>query len=457
MLQQPNFLLIFRRLGVYLTGLAMVLLAGCQTAPPPQASSEARGECWSSTAGAPAEEETGENPVTDSQANGQTEAIQVSQIVIGIDGSGSLLGYLQGGDNVWMRNLSALQLLAATQPLANVAVRRVGGARPEPVASLQVSANPCFFTGCEPFSPVSSNLPALWREVQPGQMAILVSDLETDAALTGALVRAINQSKPEAIGLVAVQIPFNGQLFDPSTGEQWKTMNGNRPLYLLVTGPKSAVEAISAEAKAAFGQVGLQPVFSSRLPASTASTTAYAGQLQPLNDAGAPDPQQASVGGKVNVGSVEPLTIIPRNHVLTVSWPPGTGQSRQVALSLQGFLDQDQGVAYPPGQLDLEQYNPDQKSWEPAQGVVVQHLRQQNSNLSATFSLDPQLPAGVVRALLPAHRSAEDWWLALNASTHETAEGGTKGLYGLLTSLQATMQDANPPPATAFCFAHSPT
>ncbi|HBP54281.1 MAG TPA: hypothetical protein DD643_08125, partial [Synechococcus sp. UBA8638] len=402
-----------RRCAAWLVGLMGMAasLAGCQ--PGPQ-----QPQCWTSPSPDATSSDTAANtdagPPFDQESEPR-EATELSRIVIGLDGSGSLLGHLQAGDNVWIRTLQALQLLTATQPVKTT-VTRVGGPVPEPVASLQISANPCFFTGCAPFAPVSSNLPALWRQAQPGQLTILVSDLETDASLTGALVRAIGRSQPEIVGVVAIQAPFNGQVFDPFTGKAAGAMNGNRPLYLLVTGPRDPVEMILRDGAGAFGQVHLQPVYSSLLPVDTGSEEPiYAQQLQLLDDSGQPDPQQGVVGGRVPVGS---LGIIPIGNVLTVQVE--SGQSRQLALSVQGVLGDTQGVAYPPGQLILEQYNPEKKHWQGGtQGVTVEDLRLQNGNFSATVSLDSGLPAGLVRALLPAHRGVEDWWLALSANGHD--------------------------------------
>lgn len=468
-----------RQWAAWLVGLMgmAALLAGCQ--PGPQ-----QPECWEppppDAAGGDIAAEADAGPSSNHQS-GPRETAELSRIVIGLDGSGSLLGHLQAEDNVWIRALQAIQLLTATQPVKTT-VTRVGGPAPEPVASLQTSANPCFFTGCAPFTPVSSNLPALWRQARPGQLTILVSDLETDASLTGALVQAIARSEPEAVGVVAVQVPFKGQVFDPFTGRTAGAMNGNRPLYLLMTGPRDPVETILRDGAGAFGQVHLQPVYSSLLPVGTGST-AYAKHLDMLDDSGQPDPRQGIVGGRVPVGS---LKIIPIDNLLTVQLDE-PGRSRQLALSVEGVLGDTQGVAYPPGQLILEQYNPEKKDWQAgAQGVMVQDLRLQNGNFSATVSLDPGLPAGLVRALLPAHRGVEDWWLALSANGHDAGptggsamllpadpppplvyglgdgahhptEGRTKGLYSLLTSLQASRQDPDAPPAAAFCFAHSPT
>ena len=440
-----------------LMGMA-ALLAGCQPGGPRQP------QCWEEPPSPDAVSRdddtvtsttTEPGPLADQEGESR-EAAELSRIVIGLDGSGSLLGHLQVEGNVWIRTLQALQLLTTSQPVETT-VTRVGGPAPEPVASLQTSANPCFFKGCAPFAPVSSNLPALWQQARPGQLTILVSDLETDASLTGALVQAIARSEPEAVGVVAVQAPFNGQVFDPFTGKAEGNLDGNRPLYLLVTGPQDSVETILRDGAGAFGQVHLQPVYRSLLPVNTGSEgPIYAQQLQLLDDNGQPDPQQGVVGGRVPVGS---LNVVPIGNLLTVQVEPG--QSRQLALSVQGVLEDTRGVAYPPGQLILEQYNPEEEIWQTgAQGVTVQDLRLQNSNLSATMSLDGGLPANLVRARLPAHRGVEDWWLALNAHGHDAqdpTEGHTKGLYGLLTSLQASRQKPDPPPAAAFCFAHSPT
>ena len=467
-----------RRCAGRLVGLLgmVAMLAGCLPGePPPECwkSTEPHGTASSTAAQADAvpwwqfwgrrgqqsvsgdtAEETGTGAPPDEQSDpGKPTATELSRVVIGVDGSGSLLGHLQAEGNVWDRSLTALQLLIATQSAETVVVR-VGGPEPQPVASLQTFADPCFFEGCGPFAPVSSNLTALWQQARPGQLTILVSDLETNAALTGKLVQAIDQSKPEAVGVVAVDAPFSGQLFNPFTGKGTVSIdNGKRPLYLLVTGPQEPVKTILREGAGAFGQVRLQPVFSSLLPVGTGAT-AYARELDLLDDDGQPDPRQGAVGGSVTVGS---LKINPINNVLTVTVEPG--QSRQLALSTQGFLDDARGAAYPPGQLVLERYNPEEERWQAgAQGVTVEALRLQNRNLSATLSLDAGLPAGLVRARLPAHRGVEAWWLEMSANgPDDEAKGRTKGLYGLLATLQASRQEPDAPPAAVLCFAHSPT
>ena len=437
------------------------LLVGCQFSGPDEQS-----KCWeeSTSLGAPNSDTVINMDVlpSDNSQRDQRETTELSRIVIGLDGSDSLLGHLQVDGNVWIRIINAIELLTTAQPVKTV-VARVGGPDLEPVASLQASNDPCFFTGCPPFAPVSSNLSVLWQQVKPGQLTILVSDLETNVSRIGPLVKAIAQSEPEAVGVVAIKAPFSGQLFDPFTGKAVGTTSRDRPLYLLVTGPRGPVEGIVDEGAGAFGQSGLESVFSSLLPARTTGKPAFAKKLDLLNDSGSIDTKQqpAAIDGRPVFVGTQKITDTAKVRTLELK---ESGRSWSLVLSVEGPLLDTQGEPYPPGQLVLEQYSPwePEEPWQPVQqeGVKVQDLRLQKGNFSASILLESGLPDGFLRARLPANRNVEEWWLALNANGHDghdSIEGRTRGLYGLLTSLQASLQDPSAPPAFVFCFAHSRT
>ena len=115
----------------------------------------------------------------------ERKPVAAKDVLIGIDGSGSMFGYTQSADpSAWLRLLQSVNLSANTLGL-QVKAFRVGGGTATELASGSTSSasNPCFFKGCAPFQPVASSLQTLWQRGYPGQsppLRLLISDLEVN-------------------------------------------------------------------------------------------------------------------------------------------------------------------------------------------------------------------------------------------------------------------------------------
>ena len=121
-----------------------------------------------------------------------------SRVLIGIDGSSSMLGHADATTTSdWRNLLQAVNLSTSTQGLSSK-VFRVGGAKAQALGSANVTqaADPCFFKGCGNYPSVPSGLQTLW-DVQPGAgstpLRLLVSDLEVNQSDISSLIVGIRK------------------------------------------------------------------------------------------------------------------------------------------------------------------------------------------------------------------------------------------------------------------------
>ena len=133
-------------------GLLLPLLAAC---------SEQLPDCVVDAPAVPPEEPAG--PPAAASLKDATE------LLVGIDGSGSMLGHARAADpSPWAKVLQSVNLTARTEGLSLRSVR-VGGGTLQPFGngSVTPAADPCFFEGCAPYAAVASSLQTLWQ--QPAQ------------------------------------------------------------------------------------------------------------------------------------------------------------------------------------------------------------------------------------------------------------------------------------------------
>jgi hypothetical protein len=122
-----------------------------------------------------------------------------TDVLIGIDGSGSMLGFAQAADkSSWtslLQSVSQGVLLKGLKP----SMYRVGGGITEgPVAGTlsKKAVDPCFYKGCDGFAPVASSLDSLWK-VDIGSkllpLRLLISDLEVNQSDISSLLTGIKK------------------------------------------------------------------------------------------------------------------------------------------------------------------------------------------------------------------------------------------------------------------------
>lgn len=87
-----------------------------------------------------------------------------AQVFVGIDGSGSMLGFAQASDkNDWPRILQSISQGILVKGLEPITYRIGAGVAEGPLkGSVTQATNPCFFKGCKGFRPVASGLETLW-------------------------------------------------------------------------------------------------------------------------------------------------------------------------------------------------------------------------------------------------------------------------------------------------------
>ena len=201
----------------------------------------------------------------------ETDPFQKVQVELGVDGSGSMLGYVQEEASRYAQAIDSLSTLLADKAVPTRYWRIGKGATvnaPQELSPTEFlkARDPEFYAACEPnaqsqaFPCVSSTLEQIYavEKQNPKQdtLRILLTDLEPDNAAVGQLAGKISnelkQNKDYKAILLGVRSEYNGPIFVATTGKtagKYDTTGKNldqagRPFYVLMTGPKDAVDAL---------------------------------------------------------------------------------------------------------------------------------------------------------------------------------------------------------------------
>ena len=376
-----------------------------------------------------------------------------SSLQLAIDGSGSMLG-LTGSPQAsasWKAILRAVTLAAASSG-AGLQASRIGGSTTQPISNAMQAADPCFFHGCGRYSPVSSNIDALWNapglSAQTTPVRLAISDLEVN---NGDIARLVGAMEPHVrrgatIAILAIKVPFQGRVFN-SEGQVIHTGSAQRPIYLLATGPRRQLHALMSDirSKAALGGV------------PTASM-----QLTFLEDqANAPTLLAKSVKGNPANSLSSGLPV----QLAGATYGPGSQADYQLArlsqrtksVVLNSRREGAIGASPMPdmaiAQLESLPVGGQITSLPP--GINVQSFQLGNQELALTINIPPGTPSTALRAQVPRGQLPEAWWVSWNrqSSTTATAKEQSDGLLLLLTSLSRLMVSPGTTPAAAFCLA----
>ena len=350
----------------------------------------------------------------------------------------------------WKSMLRAVTLAAASTGVPIKALRS-GSGKLQPLANVSKAADPCFFSGCGSFAPVTSSIDSLWKAAGPDvPLRVAISDLEVNDGEISGLVAAMKPhiNKGAVIGVLAVKLPFEGSVYN-SQGVVLHTGSSQRPIYLLATGPRSQVKSILSDirAKASMGGV----------PTGTMKVTF-------LDDLVSRPTIKA-----VSVQGVPPTSItsgLPVRLAGTTYSPAGQSDYQFVRLQplAQGVRLSSTASAgavqaiFP--DFGLAQLEPVAKPGAPAQlgqGLAVKGVQILGKDLVMELSISPNATAAPIRATVPRGQLPEDWWISWNRSDAEgeAAREQTDGLLLLLTSLGRMLVEPKSTPAVAFCLAFS--
>ena len=407
------------------------MLSGCGAQLP---------DCLSGLAG-------GDEPNSTAAAN---KPLKVGkQVLIGIDGSGSMLGYSQAGKNVWQRFLQSINqgiLLTGLQP---VTYRIGGGAAEGPIgASVTQAADPCFFKGCADFKPVASSLEKLWTlesnaKVLP--LRLLVSDLEVNQNDITAMLGSIqgDLAKGASAGVLGVKAPFKGDVFS-SDGQIIYKGSTNRPVFILATGPKEQVSSVLNEIRKTLALKGINDARISIIESGGVNETMKAQLISGT-------PTAADTGINIRIGGKTYSPVQNPQYQFIRLNPGSTGLSVATTKKwTEGSERPDFGIA------DLERLSITGSQTLIAGGMQINSIQISGLNVKVGMDVDNSVESGLYRVVISAGSLPEQWWVEWDrAETDKTKLGETtEGFLPLMTTLSRQIAaSANAPPAAVMCFA----
>jgi len=376
----------------------------------------------------------------------------VTVIDLGIDGSGSMLGFMgstEAKEN-WKSLIKGVKIATAGEGLS-INSKRVGGGQTQTINNPSQAIDPCFFQGCNSFRPVTSSLDSLWKNstVSPNNppLKILISDLEVN---DGDITNLINAIQPHTdagavIGILAIKAPFKGKVFN-SEGSDFHQGEATRPVYILATGPQSQLHRVLQSIKENISIAG------TAIPSMKLVYLEDWVNQKTLNAKSiAGIPQRAlSSGLPIRLGNK--------------TYSPTSASGYQFAKTknnLTGILLSSGNVN---SELDASRVNIGRletiqlKGFDQSlNGVSVNRINLRGSDIQIKLNTSEMSNGKALRAVIPRGQLPQNWWVQWDrqSTQSENPQDQTDGLLQLLTSLGRLLVDrtAVPPvtPAASFC------
>lgn len=373
------------------------------------------------------------------------------QVLIGIDGSGSMLGYAQASNkNVWPRLLQSISQGVLLEGLQPITYRIGAGAAEGPLkGSVSQATNPCFFKGCDGYRPVASSLETLWTIQGEGKtlpLRLLVSDLEVNQNDISSLLAGIQPdiAQGASAGILGIKAPFTGDVFG-ANGQAIQKGNVNRPLFILATGPKVQVRSILDEVKKTLSLKGITDTKISIIDRSKTLDTRSARWI------GGVPARAATSGINIRLGgqTFSPVQNPDYKFIKLDSGATGLSVATSKTWS-QGTDRPDFGIA------DLEKLQIPKGQPQAAEGMQLSRIQISGSNVRVEIDVDQSAASGLYRVVIPAGSLPEEWWVSWDRAEGDKTNVGSKtqGLLLLMTTLSRVIAGAaNAPPAAAMCIA----
>lgn len=374
-----------------------------------------------------------------------------SRLELAIDGSSSMLGLTGSASakSAWKALLKGVSLSAAANGLSVQPVR-IGSGKSTPITSTSLAADPCFFSGCGAFRPVTSSLGSLWE--QPGlsegapPLRVAITDLEVNDGDISKLVKAIKPHVNEGavIGILAVRLPFDGDVYN-SQGAVIHKGEAERPTYLLATGPQAQLHSFLREIKTKSALAGV-PTNSMQL--TLLDEQANAPTLLAKNVTSNPANQIKEVPLRLGDKTYSPYSNANYQFAklesgvqgLRLSTSANPGTDLQPDMGLVNI----EGIALPAIDTGMK-------------GTRATGFQLTGTDLTVAIDIPESQVGGALRASIPRGQLPEAWWVAWNRSnfTAKEAPNQTDGLLLLLTSLSKLMVESGTTPAASLCLAFS--
>ncbi|EAU73091.1 hypothetical protein RS9916_26309 [Synechococcus sp. RS9916] len=394
---------------------------------------------------------TGTPAPTATQTQRWEAASPRSSLELAIDGSSSMLGLTgsASAQSAWKALLKGVSLSAAANGLSVKPVR-IGSGKSTPITSTSLATNPCFFSGCGAFRPVTSSLGSLWE--QPGlsqgapPLRVAITDLEVNDGDISKLVKAIKPHVTEGavIGILAVRLPFEGNVFN-SQGTVIHKGEAERPTYLLATGPQAQLHSFLRDIKTKSALAGV-PTSSMQL--TLLDEQANAPTLLAKNVTSNPADQIREVPLRLGDQTYSPYSNASyqfarlESGVESLSLSTGTNPATDLQPDL-GLVNIG-GIALPAIDTGIK-------------GIRTTGFQLRGTDLTVAIDIPKSKIGGALRANVPRGQLPEAWWVAWNRSdpTAKQAPNQTDGLLLLFTSLSKLMVESGTTPAASLCLAFS--
>ena len=373
------------------------------------------------------------------------------QVLVGIDGSGSMLGFAQANNqNVWPRLLQSISqgiLLKGFQP---VSYRIGAGIAEGPFgATITQAADPCFFKGCAGFKPVASSLETLWTVHQDNKalpLRLLVSDLEVNQSDISSMLGGFqgDLAKGASAGILGLQAPFTGDVFG-ANGQIIQRGNTNRPVFILATGMKEQVKSVLTEIRKTLALRGITDTRLSIIENAGTTKTSTAKWVSGI------PALKASTGAGIHINGTNyrPAQNLDYQFIRLKSGATGLSVAT-IRKFGRATKRGDFGIA------ELERLSIPTGKPETADGLRIRSIEISGSNARVGLDVDQTAPTGIYRVVIPAGSMPEQWWIDWDRPQEDTTNVGekTQGLLVLMTTLSRQIAGStHGPPAAAMCFA----
>lgn len=374
-----------------------------------------------------------------------------SSLELAIDGSSSMLGLTgsASAQSAWNALLKGVSLSAAANGLSVKPVR-IGSDRSTPISSPSQAADPCFFSGCGAFRPVTSSLGSLWE--QPGlsqgapPLRVAITDLEVNDGDITKLVKAIKPHVAEGavIGILAVRLPFEGSVFN-SQGRVIHKGEAERPTYLLATGPQAQLHSFLRDIMT---KAALAGVPTSSMQLTLLDEQANAPTLLANNVTSTPPNLSREVPLRLGDKTYSPYSNPSYQFAKLETGVQGlrlsTGTNPGTELEPDLGLVNIQGISLPTSETGIK-------------GLRSTGFQLTGTDLTVAIEIPSIQTGGALRASVPRGHLPEAWWMSWNRSnaSAKQAPNQTDGLLLLLTSLSKLMVEPGTTPAASLCLAFS--
>jgi hypothetical protein len=380
---------------------------------------------------------------------------EANRIEVAIDASGSMQGLI--GSPEATSNWSALLRgvsLAGVKIGKPIQAMRVGSGQLQILENVSKGGDPCFFSGCGSYTPVTTSLDTLWKEGLSEDpdvpLKVMISDLEVDKGEITGLVAAIKPhvAKGGVIGVLAMKLPFEGSVFN-SRAEVVHTGESLRPIYLLATGPQAQLKVFLNEVRT---QAGLAGVPTNTMKLTLLDEHVNRPTLQAASTQGVPplaikSDLQIRLAGNTYSPSGQSdyqfVKLLPNAEGVRMSSGPRVGHSQDTLPDIAVVQIEPVAILDAPPAL--------------GSGVTFKGLELQDQTLQIDLAVPGSPAAGAIRATIPRGRLPEDWWINWDRRdpSSSSAKEQTDGLLPLLTNLGSLLVEPGSTPAAAFCLAFS--